>query len=82
MNAVTGTPTSTSALQATLQSARVSQARSEADRAQAYAQNLRDQADAAQAEADKSQARLRDLSSQTVINLQGQATGRIVNVRA
>ena len=82
MTAINATAGLSSSLQAGMLRTRVAQARIEADQAEAYAQNLRVQADAAQSDAEKSQARLRDLNSQTVLNLQGQATGRIVNVRA
>ena len=82
MTAISAPTGLSSSLQAGMLRTRVAQARIEADQAEAYAQSLRAQADAAQLDAEKSQSRLRELNSQSVLNLQGQTTGRIVNVRA
>lgn len=90
MVAISATNSATPSLQSVLGGARVTQARREADQAEANAQNLRQQADQAENEAQQSQGRLRDLSrrSQQVDptyqprrqDQQGQNTGQIINL--
>jgi hypothetical protein len=63
MVAISATNSATPSLQLALGSNKLAQAKREADQAEAKAQNLRSQADAAEVEAQKSKDRVRDLSA-------------------
>lgn len=63
MVAITATNSATPSPQATLARSRVDQARREADQAESNAQNLRAQANAAELDAQKSQEKLRALTT-------------------
>jgi Skp family chaperone for outer membrane proteins len=63
MVAITATNSATSSIQASLGRARLEQARSEADQAEANARDLRAQADAAEQQAQQSQQNVRKVAS-------------------
>ncbi len=63
MVAITATNSATPSLQATLSRARFEQARREADRAEAEAQDLRTRADEAEVDSKKSQEKVNQLAS-------------------
>ena len=63
MVAITATNSATPSLQSVLGSSKLAQARREANQAEATAQNLRAQADAAEVDAEKSKDRVRNLTA-------------------
>ena len=63
MVAISATNSATPSLQSALGSSKLAQARREADQAEATAQNLRAQANAAEQDAQKGKERVRDLAS-------------------
>ena len=63
MVAISATNSATPSLQSALGSSKLAQAKREADQAEATAQNLRAQADAAELDAQKGKDRVRDLAS-------------------
>jgi hypothetical protein len=88
MVAISATNSATPSLQSVLGTARVEQARREADQAEANAQSLRQQADQAESEAQQRQGLVRDLSRRNqqvdptyLPRQQGQNTGQILNLR-